>query len=241
MLHGTHRFHTFHNPRHFLAAFAIIIIPIIVLLAAGYLTHVPWADLLLALNLSLWRLAVAYFISLLVGATLALLVGASPWGENLLPLFDVLQNIPSFALIPVFAAALGYSSGMIVAFAATAVIWPIMFYAASAIRMTRQELNDAATIFGAVGGKRLRYYLLPLSFPALITGSIVGVSIGWEAVIGAEIIGNQPGIGTFLNIAGASGNNKLLGVGLLALLVVVFIISRLIWLPLLKANQHLLD
>lgn len=227
-----------HTWRHVAATLALILVPAAALGAAGYFAGVPWARLGADLGLSVWRLAASYAVSLVVGVALALAVGSSPRGERFLPLFDVLQNVPSFALIPLFAAALGFSDGMIVAFAATAIVWPITFYVASALRGAKQEENDAATVFGATGWRRTWDYLLPLSFPAIVTGSIVGVSIGWEAVIGAEIIGNQRGIGSFLNAAGERGQHGLLAAGIVALLVVVFVASRVVWMPLLKQARN---
>ncbi len=241
MYHGTHRFRAYRTSRHFLVSAALIVVSGIVLFAAGYFVNAPWTNIGSALGISFERLFAGYAISLLLGAGLALAVGASPWGERVLPVFDVLQNIPSFALIPIFIATLGYGSLMIILFSATSIIWPIMFYAASAILGAGQELSDAAAVFGATGWKRFAYYLIPLSFPALVTGSIVGISIGWEAVIGAEIIVNAKGIGSFLNTAGAAGDNKLVAVGILALLLVVFIISRVVWLPLLHSARHYSD
>ncbi|MBI2637797.1 MAG: ATP-binding cassette domain-containing protein [Candidatus Sungbacteria bacterium] len=37
------------------------------------------------------------------------------------------------------------------------------------------------------------YFTVPVAFPGLITGSIVGLGEGWEAIVGAEIIGVTPG------------------------------------------------
>lgn len=238
MYHGAHRFRSYHTFRHLATATALIAIPALLLFAAGYFVDAPWATIWSAIGISLFRLVISYVVSLVIGAALALAVGASPFGERALPLFDVLQNIPSFALIPIFILAFGYGSWMIILFAATSIIWPIMFYAASAILGARQELSDAAQVFGATGWKKISYYLLPLSFPALVTGSIVGVSIGWEAVIGAEIIVNARGIGSFLNTAGNLDNDRLLAVGILCLLLVVFVISRVIWVPLLKSARR---
>jgi ABC-type nitrate/sulfonate/bicarbonate transport system permease component len=234
MYHGAHRFKSHRSLRHITISAALILIPIGVLFALGSFTNVPWPVLGGAIGISLWRLLTSYLISLIIGVALALVVGNSKYGDDILPIFDVLQNIPSFALIPVFIALLGSSSTMIIAFSATAIIWPIMFYVASAIHGAHEELNDAATILGARGWRRVVYYTLPLSFPALVTGSIVGVSIGWEAVIGAEIIARSTGIGTFLTNAGNNGQQSMVTVGIVALLVVVFIISRVVWLPLLK-------
>lgn len=238
MYHGSHRFRHYHSWKHLAASIAIIGVPVLILFAVGYFTNAPWQNISLSLGLSLWRLLAGYCISLIVGAGLAIAVGASRFGEKFLPVFDVLQNIPSFALIPLFIAAFGYSSLMIILFSATSIVWPIMFYAASAMLGAKQELSDAATIFGAIGPKRIWHYLIPLSFPALVTGSIVGISIGWEAVIGAEIIGNTKGIGSFLNAASASGEDKIFIVGIITLLVVVFVVNRLVWTPLLKTARN---
>ncbi|MBI3573868.1 ABC transporter permease subunit [Candidatus Kaiserbacteria bacterium] len=238
MYHGAHRFRVYHTRRHFLVSSGLIALSIVVLFAAGYFVNAPWNVIASAIGISIWRVLIGYGISLFLGTLLALLVGASPWGERLLPFFDVLQNVPSFALIPIFILAFGYGSTMIILFAATSILWPIMFYAASAILGAREELSDAATVFGARGWKRLVYYFIPLSFPALVTGSIVGISIGWEAVIGAEIIVNARGIGSFLNSAGAAGNEKLVAIGIVALLLIVFIVSRVVWVPLLKSAKR---
>ncbi len=238
MYHGSHRFKRYHTKRHILASVIILALPILLLIAIGWFTKASWQDISSSLGLSLGRLIASYILSLVIGAGLALLIGASRLGERFLPVFDVLQNVPSFALIPLFITLFGYTSLMIVLFSATSIVWPIMFYAASAILGVKQELSDAAAIFGATGWKRIAYFLIPLSFPALVTGSIVGISIGWEAVIGAEIIGNTHGIGTLLNGAGSSGNTALFTTGIVALLTVVFIVNRLVWTPLLAAARN---
>lgn len=218
------------------------LLPGLFLIIAGVYLRFPLAEIFSALGLSLARLFFAYAVSLVVGVLVAVLVGAGQRGiENWTAVFDVAQNIPSFALIPLFALLLGYGNTMIIVFAATSIVWPILFSTLSAIRTAHPSLNEAATVFGARGFKRIRYYLVPLAYPAIITGSIVGISIGWEAIIGAEIIGSLQGIGLFLNNAGQRGGALLLFAGLAALLLVVFIINRLIWTPLLKNTYEYSD
>jgi len=241
MLHGAHQIKSGHRLtiawhkrlRRSWAIMAVIVAPLLVLSITGALAGVHTADLLDALGLSFSRLVLGYAISLFIGVGVALLIGWSKHTNVFLPFLDVLQNVPSFALIPVFVLLLGYSTTMIVVFTATSVVWPILFYTLSAIRAAHDDWNEAATIFGAVGFKRLTHYLLPLSIPAIITGSIVGISIGWEAVIGVEIIGHLGGIGTFLN---DSKDTLTLTVGIISILTLVFIINRLIWTPLLARS-----
>jgi ABC-type nitrate/sulfonate/bicarbonate transport system permease component len=202
--------------------------------AAGFFAGVHWQELARALWQSGYRLAGGYVIGLILGAGVALGIGWTRLAGGLFPLFDLLQNIPSFAVLPIFVYFWGYSDFMIILFTATGVMWPILFAVLTAIKSAHQDLNDAATIFGAAGWRRIGAYLAPLSFPAIITGSVVGLAIGWESVIGAEIIGGAGGIGGFINAAGQVGVSPALFAGILGILAVVFALNRLLWAPLLS-------
>jgi len=203
----------------------------------GNFDTVVWPALGLAILHTTYRLAFAYSIALVLGVSIALLVGWSSWSDFLFPLFDVLQNLPSFALIPLFIYFFGFTGQMIVLFAVSSIIWPILFAVLTAIKSAHRDLSDAATIFGASGWKRIPYYLAPLSYPAILTGSIVGIAIGWEAVIGAEIITNVAGFGDFIKAASATGITQASIAGTFAILVIVFVINRLVWAPLLAESS----
>jgi len=221
---------------HLLVVFCIIILPIVFILLAGSISQISTNSLILGLGLSFYRLLIAYAISLVLGILLAVTLGHGKLGDFFIPVFDLFQNLPSFALIPVFVILFGYTNKMAVLFTASSVLWPILFSILSALRTAKTDYNEAATIFGATGLKRILYYLIPLSFPAIVTGSIVGISIGWEAVIGVEIIGLSNGIGSFLNSA-AQSDKQVLALGIITLLLLVFSINRLVWMPLLRKSQ----
>ncbi len=204
-----------------------------VLAFSGYFSDVSWPVLFDAILRTTYRLALAYGIALLIGVVLGLIVGWSPFTDALFPVFDILQNVPSFALIPFFIYFLGFTDQMIVLFAVSSIVWPILFAVLTAIKNAHRDLDDAATVFGATGFKRIPFYFTPLSFPAILTGSIVGIAIGWEAIIGAEIIAHVAGFGAFATAAGATGVSKAAIAGMLAILVIVFVVNRLVWAPLL--------
>lgn len=236
MIHYSHNFRIYKKRAHLLIAFGVVALPLVFIALVGRISSISTSALLFALGLSLYRLLIAYIISLVLGVALAVTLGHGAVGDFFIPVFDLLQNLPSFALIPVFALLFGYTNTMAILFAASSVLWPILFYVVSALRTAKTDWNEAATIFGATGFKRIWHYLIPLSFPAIVTGSIVGISIGWEAIIGIEIIGMRGGIGVFLNSA-AMSDKTILTLGIVALLLVVFSINKLVWLPLLKKTQ----
>jgi ABC-type nitrate/sulfonate/bicarbonate transport system permease component len=205
-------------------------------LAVGHFTDIDWSELNGAVGLTTYRLLAAYLIALVCGVSIALVVGWSPFSDIFFPVFDILQNIPSFALIPFFIYFLGYTNQMIILFAVSSIIWPVLFAVLTAIKSAHVDLNDAATIFGARGWRRIPFYLAPLSQPAILTGSIVGIAIGWEAVIGAEIITNITGFGAFIKDASAAGITDVAMAGMFLILIIVFVINRLIWAPLLAQS-----
>lgn len=236
MIYSSHNLKIYKKVAHILIAFGVIALPIVFILLAGRISQISTHSLVIGLGLSFYRLIVAYAISLILGITLAVVLGHGKLGDFFVPIFDLLQNLPSFALIPVFVILFGYTNKMAILFTASSVLWPILFYILNSLRTAKTDFNEAATIFGATGLKRIFYYLIPMSFPAIVTGSIVGISVGWEAIIGIEIIGLSNGIGAFLNSA-AQSDKEILIFGIIALLLVVFSINKLVWLPLLKKSE----
>lgn len=231
-----HGFHLTKKRKHKNTTGLFILFILIIIAVILFYTGNSSGLLVESLMLSLFRLSVAYAISLIIATIIAISISNTKFGDYLIPVFDVLQNLPSFALIPIFVIWLGYTNLMTIVFAATSILWPILFYMLHSLKTAPKDLEDSAKIFGARGLRKILFFSLPIAFPAAVTGSIVGFSIGWEAIIGVEIIGLTNGIGPFLN-GFSNGNNNNLILGISALLVIVFLINRLVWMPLLKKSQ----
>ena len=232
---ATHRSHA-RRYRYTWVIMAGVTLVALLLAVSGFFGQVSWMSLLTAVLETTYRLIAAYFIALVIGVVIALVVGWTPFIDFFFPIFDILQNLPSFALFPLFIYFLGYTNQMIILFAVSSIVWPILFAVLTAIKSAHTDLSDAATIFGAHGIRRIRFYLAPLAFPAILTGSIVGIAIGWESVIGAEIISNTPGFGAFIKNVDTAGISPTAIAGALAILVIVFVINRLVWAPLLSES-----
>jgi len=232
-----HGFRISRHPFYVPIIAAVVLVPITAAFFLGKIGGISLSNVLGQLGLSVYRLFFAYLVSIIIAYLLAIPVSQSRVGNFFISVFDLLQNLPSFALIPVFVLIFGYTSEMAIIFTASSMLWPILFYVLHSLKTAHPDLGEAATVFGARGWKRAIYFLLPLSVPAAVTGSIVGFSIGWEAVIGVEIIGLSNGIGNFLNGALSSSRNNFI-LGLALLLLFVFLLNRLVWMPLLKKYQY---
>jgi NitT/TauT family transport system permease protein len=183
--------------------------------------------------------SIAYVISLLLALILSLITTSNKKVEEfMLPILDVLQSFPSFALFPLLLIWFGRTAIVTIIILVITMIWPILFTVISAQKQIRSDLYEAAKMFGADGTKYLRYVLLPLLFPSIITGSIVAWGEAWEAIIAAEIIINISGVGTYLAQSGENFDSRILAVGVMILLGLLFLINKFLWLPLLNLSTR---
>lgn len=232
-----HRIKIYKKRWHLALTFLVIILPFLFIVVFSRITGVEATRVFVDLAKSTFRMSIAYVLSVATAFLLAVFLGKGRLGSFFLPVFDVLQSFPSFALLPLFTLWFGPGSIAVIIFLVVTIIWPILFSALSSIHMVRKDLEEAAYIFGARGWKKLWAFTIPISFPGLVIGSMVGLGDGWEAIVGAEIIGLTPGIGKFLGDASVEGNIRVLSFGIIALLLFLFTINKLIFLPLLKRSH----
>lgn len=233
----THNFHLIRKRKHTLKISLIITGVLIILILVLGFTILDAKQFFTGFLVSLSRVTVAYIISLTLALIIALIVNSAKFIENVsVPILDVLQSFPSFALFPLLALWFGRTAVVTIIILVITMIWPILFTILSAQKGLRGDLVEAAHIFGARGSKLLVFVFLPLMFPAIVTGSIVAWGEAWEAIIAAEIIVKVPGVGTYLVQTGESLNSQILLIGILLLLMLLFILNKYIWLPLLNLS-----
>lgn len=239
-LPGYQTFHIWHEARHAILVSSALAVATVFILGIAMVSGADLPRILSGLSVSFVRVTIAYFASLVLAVAVGIAVTRSPRVEALaLPILDVLQSFPNFALLPIVIVWFGAGSISIITILVVTMVWPILFAVVSGTKSIRAELGEAAWIFGARGRKALRAFLLPALFPAMVSGSIVGWGEGWEAIVGAEIIAQGSGIGNQIASAVKSGQNDLVFIMLLILMYVIFLINTWVWLALLrKAAQR---
>ncbi len=176
---------------------------------------------------------VAYIIAALLGWTGAVLFYKGRRGDVALPIFDVLQSFPAFAALPIAVRIMGASNTVVIAFLVIAIVWPVFFSTMSSLKLVKRDWEEAVAIANLRGFNYLWHFLIPVSIPGLVTGSVIGLGDGWEALVGTEIItGVANGAGVYFQEF--SNNPTLITFGILGFLVLIFGINKLIWLPLLS-------
>ncbi len=235
-----HHFSLNRSAKHLIAGFSIILVPLVGLFAFSRVSGIDLSTVLSDLGVSALRLFVAFVISMILAWSLVVILVRGKTSSPTLAAFDVLQSVPTFALLPVAVHVWGSSATTIIFFLVITVIWPIIFSIVSALKQVERSRTEAVIVSRIHGFDYVRYYLLPLTAPGIVTGAIIGLGEGWEALIGTEIILNTPhGLGAFFQSFSNSSSMTLFGV--LVFLTIVYAINKFIWLPLLEKSHELVE
>ena len=207
--------------------------PFLFLLLFALFTQLTVSELFVDFSISIWRLAIAYIIAVSLAWILALVFASGSRSKIALPLFDILQSFPTFAIVPIVVLTFGATTLTIIIFLVITVIWPILFSIVNALKLIKKEYHEVAEIYGLRGWKKLRYFSLPASIPGVVTGSMIGLGEGWEALVATEIImKSKSGLGNFFEQN--STNGIFTALGILGLMLIIFSLNRLLWAPILN-------
>lgn len=231
------RTHIYASPLHVGVTLVFVLLPFLYFVLFTNAAHLSGKTLALDIVISLLRILIAYCIAAVIGWTCAIAFYRGKRSLIALPLFDVLQSFPTFAALPIAVLAWGATNTTVIVFLSFAIIWPIFFSIVSSLRLIKHDWEEVATLYNLTGFSYIRSFLAPASLTGFITGSIIGLGDGWEALIATEIIVGTPfGLGTFFQTF--SHNNHITLFGILGFLVIIFSINKLIWLPLLEWSHR---
>lgn len=226
--------------KHLLVTILVVMLPFTFLLLFSRVAHIATGMLFSDVLVSVWRLTLAYLAAALLGWVSAVLFYRGRRALVALPIFDVLQSFPTFAALPLAVGFWGPSAFTVVIFLILTIIWPIFFTIVSSLKLIRRDWEEAAEIAGLKGTRYLRSFLLPITIPSLITGSIIGLGEGWEALVATEIIiGVKNGLGGFFLLF--SSNTAITAFGILGLLLLIFALNKILWLPLLDRSHLMME
>ncbi|WP_367038796.1 ABC transporter permease [Streptomyces sp. Je 1-332] len=158
------------------------------LLADGSLTS--------AMGVSLQRVAVGLLLGVVVGTSLALISGLFRVGEDLVDAsVQMLRTVPFVGLIPLFIIWFGIGEAPKVAIITLGVSFPLYLNVYAGIRGVDSQLIEAGESLGLSRWGLVRHVILPGALPGAMTGLRYSLGIAWLALVFAEQINADSGIG----------------------------------------------
>lgn len=150
--------------------------------------------------------ALGLLLAVLVAVPLGVLVGSTRFAFRSTRLtIDVLRTIPPVTLVPLAVLVYGPTLSMKLLLVVYGTVWPLLLQVVYAVREVDPVARDVARAYRLRPGVRFRAVLLPGAVPFLATGLRIAATVALLLSIGAEIIGDAPGLGRALTLAQLDG------------------------------------
>jgi NitT/TauT family transport system permease protein len=205
--------------------------PIVVAQTLAQLATTPYSGATLwgHLGASLVRFGVGFGLAALVGIPLGLLMG---WYRGLddvvSPFFEALRFVAPIAWVPFAGLWFGTGIGGPTLVIFSGAFAPCLINAYRGAKFVDKRLVEAARTLGASGPRIVAEVLLPASIPSIVAGLRVSAGIGWQSLIGAELIVVASGIGYMMVQAQLNVQTSIVMAGMVAIGVVGVAIDLLL-------------
>lgn len=165
--------------------------------------------------ISLQRVALGYGLAAVIGIAIGGLLGLNRFiGKGLDPVIQVLRTVPPLAWFPISLMVFqdANSSAIFVIFITA--IWPIIINTAVGIREIPQDYTNVARVLRLRKGAYIRNIVIPATVPYVFTGLRISVGLAWLAIVAAEMLKADGGIGYFIwdayNAGGDSSSSQII-------------------------------
>ncbi|KAF1047152.1 ABC transporter permease [Xylophilus sp.] len=155
-----------------------------------------------ALRLSLHRVAAGFAIGLVTGVGLALLSGLLRVGEDIVDApMQMLRTLPWAGLVPLLIIWLGIDEAPKITLVAYAVVFPLYINTFAGIRNVDRTLVEVAHTLRLGRAGLIFQVVLPGALPGLLVGLRYALGSAWLALVFAETVNAQGGLGYLITHA----------------------------------------
>lgn len=155
-----------------------------------------------AMALSLRRVVLGFGIGLLAGVGLALVSGLLRAGEDIVDApMQMLRTLPWAGLVPLLIIWLGIDEAPKITLVAYAVTFPLYINTFAGIRNVDRTLVEAAHTLRLSRAELVWQVILPGALPGLLVGLRYALGSAWLALVFAETVNAQGGLGYLITHA----------------------------------------
>jgi sulfonate transport system permease protein len=145
---------------------------------------------------SLQRAVLGFALGASAGLMLGVAVGFSRLAHALLDRsIQVVRAVPFLAITPLVLVWFGVGSSAQVFLVALGSTFPMYLNTALGIRQVDPKLVEMARVMGLSGPRLVLYTILPGALPSILNGVRLSLTTSWLALVVAESLGAEAGIG----------------------------------------------
>ncbi|MCE2917306.1 MAG: ABC transporter permease [Rubrivivax sp.] len=197
----------------------------------GQLLVQPFAGFVLHEHLlsSLKRFAMGFCLAVAIGIPLGLLMAWFRWVDRIVsPAFEAVRFVAPIAWVPFAALWFGTGIGGPVLIIFMGAFPPVLINTYRGAQQVDRKYIEAAQMLGASAFRSMTQVLLPAAVPSIVAGLRISAGLGWQSLVGAELIVASSGVG-YLMVKGqaavstATVMSGMLAIGLVGLLIDVLL------------------
>lgn len=151
------------------------------------------------LRMSLGRLGFGMLVGCGSGLLFGVLMGLSKTVEvYTAPLFHVVRQVPSIALIPIFILIFGIGETFKILIVTKAAFFPVALAAYTAVQGISKHWLEVARVYRLPRVALFRRIVVPATVPPIVTGVRLALGRSWGTLVAAELLAAESGIGQMM-------------------------------------------
>lgn len=194
----------------------------------GQLLVTPFAGHVLLEHLasSLQRFGMGFALAVLVGIPLGLMMAWFKWIDRIVtPAFEAVRFVAPIAWVPFAALWFGTGIGGPVLIIFMGAFPPVLINTYRGAKQVDRKYIEASQMLGASAWRSMTEVLLPAAVPSIVAGARISAGLGWQSLVGAELIVASSGVGYLMVKGQASVSTATVMCGMAAIGIVGLLID----------------
>jgi len=205
------------------------LIPPLSQIGAAWWKMLASGKLLSNLTMSLTTLAAGFFLAVLLGIVVGVLMGRFRAVEHFLDLYvNSLMSAPATAFVPVLILWFGLGVQSRIAVVFLFAVFVIIINTMTGVKQVDSILLEMARSFGAKEREIFFKIILPASMPAIMAGVRLGMGRAVKGMVTAEMLLTLTGIGAMIMQYGSAFATDSLFAVILTILIIAMIATKLV-------------
>lgn len=186
-------------------------------------------SLFIYMGYSFARVLAGWILGNLIAIPLGLLIGTNRIVRGLMdPLINFVRFIPPLAFITLFMLWFGIGEQSKVFLIVYATLFVVTINTVTGVLSISEDKIQSAKSMGATSFQLLRFVTIPAAIPYIFTGAKLAMGSSFMAIVGAEMVAANEGIGFMIWNARLYFQTNWIFVGLVVLGLMGFVMDRLL-------------
>lgn len=184
---------------------------------------------------SIGRVILAGVVGIPFGIAFGILAGMNRTISGYLePIGIFMNSVSGIAWIPLAIVWFGVGWETTLFIMLNTIFWLIFFNTMMGVRAVPKVLVQGVQTMGGSYFDTIKHVFLPGAMPSIITGMRMSLGFGWRALIAAEMIGGDSGLGFMIFVSAVEFKTEEVFLGVILISVIYLISDRYLLVPLEK-------